>query len=77
MSARERLTHVLLMYFTDGDPGSAGGLEKLQTSGLVDDFAHELAELQRKVMAEADGFPPGGRAAFLSTLPDLIDPMED
>jgi hypothetical protein len=81
MSARTRLEFVLLKYFSGSEDVTLEGagleLERLQASGLVDDFAHELAKLQRKVMTEADGLPAGGRAAFLSTLPDLIDPWED
>ncbi|WP_138905974.1 hypothetical protein [Streptomyces chryseus] len=63
---------MLLNYFTGGDPGAAQELERLQVGGLVDDFAHELAEQIRTTdlpEVHVDMFDNGTQWAA-----DLIDP---
>lgn len=78
MSARDRLEFVLLKYFSgteDVTRESAGELERLQASGLVDDFAHELAEQIRGMDAGVIRMA-GRRVSDVDVVADLIDPEE-
>jgi hypothetical protein len=79
MSARTRLEFVLLKYFSGSEDvtleGSGLELERLQASGLVDDFAHELA---KKIRGMEDGVVrmAGRRVSDIDVVADLIDPWE-
>ncbi|MFC8490707.1 hypothetical protein ACFUJU_07855 [Streptomyces sp. NPDC057235] len=81
MNARDTLELALLRYFSGEHVTreSAGELERLQANGLIDAFAHELAEKQR---AKASTFAMlrsedmRMRAQGLRMGADLIDPME-
>lgn len=89
MSARTRLEFVLLKYFSGSEDVTLEGagleLERLQASGLVDDFAHELAKKIRETnranygrVAAAYGHDYArGWAGGLRRAADLTDRWED
>jgi hypothetical protein len=79
MSARDRLELVLLKYFSgteDVTRESAGELERLQAGGLIDDFAHELAE-EIRAHASVHAKPGSVGYAGILTGANLIDPDEE
>jgi hypothetical protein len=79
MSARTRLEFVLLKYFSGSEDvtleGSGLDLERLQASGLVDDFAHELAKEIRAMDAGVIRMA-GRRVSDIDVVADLLDPWE-
>lgn len=88
MSARDVLEFVLLKYFSGSEDVTLEGagleLARLQASGLVDDFAHELAKQiretnrtnYRRVSAAYGHDYARGWAGGLRRGADLTDPEE-